>query len=135
VIVLASTSTPATWPTALVWWGCAFLYALAAITRLDSYPSWSPDGQNIVFASRSRAGDWEIYRFTLGENSPVRLTDRLGSDTTPVFSPDGLEIYFRTDTSGSWQVRAMAVDGTHERVVKRDVGPSDDWGLARPTVH
>jgi TolB protein len=101
----------------------------------DSYPSWSPDGQNIVFASRSRAGDWEIYRFTLGENNPVRLTDRLGSDTTPVFSPDGLEIYFRTDTSGSWQVRAMAVDGTHERVVKRDVGPSDDWGLARPTVH
>ena len=37
VIVLASDSTPATWGAALVWWGCAFLYALAAITRLGYY--------------------------------------------------------------------------------------------------
>jgi phosphatidylserine synthase len=37
VIVLASDSTPATWVPALVWWGCAFLYALAAITRLGYY--------------------------------------------------------------------------------------------------
>jgi len=34
VIVVASDSTPATWGAALVWWGCAFLYAFAAITRL-----------------------------------------------------------------------------------------------------
>lgn len=37
VIVLASDSTPATWGAALAWWGCAFLYALAAITRLGYY--------------------------------------------------------------------------------------------------
>lgn len=37
LIVLASDSTPATWGAALVWWGCAFLYALAAITRLGYY--------------------------------------------------------------------------------------------------
>lgn len=37
VIVLASDSTPATWGAALVWWCCAFLYVLAAITRLGYY--------------------------------------------------------------------------------------------------
>jgi CDP-diacylglycerol--serine O-phosphatidyltransferase len=37
IIVLASDSTPATWGGALAWWGCAFLYALAAITRLGYY--------------------------------------------------------------------------------------------------
>jgi CDP-diacylglycerol--serine O-phosphatidyltransferase len=37
VIVLASDSMPATWGAALVWWGCAFLYALCAITRLGYY--------------------------------------------------------------------------------------------------
>jgi hypothetical protein len=46
-----------------------------------------------------------------------------------------LEIYFRTDTSGSWQIRALAVDGSRERLVKEDVGFSEDWGLARPAVH
>lgn len=37
VIVLASGSTPMTWGGALAWWGCAFLYCLAAITRLGYY--------------------------------------------------------------------------------------------------
>jgi len=37
VIVLASNNTPATWGAALVWWSCAFLYALAVITRLGYY--------------------------------------------------------------------------------------------------
>jgi CDP-diacylglycerol---serine O-phosphatidyltransferase len=44
VIVLASDSTPATWGAALAWWGCAFLYALAAITRLGYYNLTHGDG-------------------------------------------------------------------------------------------
>jgi Tol biopolymer transport system component len=100
----------------------------------DSYPTWSTN-QYIAFTSRSRDGDWEIYRLLLPDGDPERLTFSSGTDTTPVFSPDGLEIYFRTDTSGSWQIRAMALDGSHERLVRADVGPSDDWGLARPAVH
>ena len=101
----------------------------------DSYPSWSPGGEYLVFASRSRTGDWELYRLQLADGEVLPLTNRPGTDTTPVFSSDGLEIYWRTDTSGSWQIKAMAVDGSSDRVVKESVGPSDDWGLARPAVH
>jgi TolB protein len=101
----------------------------------DSYPTWSANGSYIAFASRSRDGDWEIYRLSLPTGEPERLTFSAGTDTTPVFSPDSLEIYFRTDASGSWQIRALAVDGSRERLVKEDVGFSDDWGLARPAVH
>jgi TolB protein len=108
---------------------------LVTTDSTDSYPAWSPDGQYLLFTSRSRTGDWEIYRLELATEDLVRLTDRIGSDTTPVYSPDGLEIYLRTDAFGSWQIRAMAVDGSNERVVKESVGPSDDWGLARPAVH
>ena len=61
-------------------------------------------------------------------NETIALTDRGGSDTTPVFSPDGLEIYFRTDAFGGWRIMAMAVDGSNERLVQDDVGESDDWG-------
>jgi Tol biopolymer transport system component len=101
----------------------------------DSYPNWSPTGDLVVFSSRSRTGDWELYRLNLNNGELLSLTNRTGTDTTPVFSSDGLEIYFRTDASGSWQVRAMAVDGRNEQIIRADVGPSDDWGLARPAVH
>ncbi len=101
----------------------------------DSYPSWSASGEYLVFASRARTGDWEIYRFDFAEGNLLPITDRPGTDTTPVFSSDGLQIYLRTDASGDWQITAMAVDGSNERVVKESVGPSDDWGLARPAVH
>ncbi|MCB0156292.1 MAG: PD40 domain-containing protein, partial [Anaerolineae bacterium] len=100
----------------------------------DSYPTWSPDGRFIVYTSRATSGDWEIYRLDLETNVVQPLTSRAGSDTTPVFSSDGREIYFRTDAYGAWRVMAMAIDGTGERLVQDDVGVSEDWGLARPAV-
>jgi Tol biopolymer transport system component len=102
----------------------------------DSYPTWSSTGQYIVFTSRARTGDWEIYRLNLADDELLRLTNRPGTDTTPIFSPDGLEIYYRTDGFGrGWRIMAMSVDGRQERAIMDDVGPSDDWGLARPAVH
>jgi tetratricopeptide (TPR) repeat protein len=100
----------------------------------DSYPTWSPKGKYIAFTSRARTGDWELYRLELSTEELVRLTDRPGSDTTPVFSPDGLEIYYRTDGLGGWSIRAMAVDGSNDHLVLAEVGFSTDWGLARPAV-
>jgi len=44
VIVLASDSTPATRGAAFAWWGCAFLYSFAAITRLGYYNLTHGDG-------------------------------------------------------------------------------------------
>ena len=102
----------------------------------DSYPSWSSTGEYIVFTSRARTGDWEIYTLHVADGRITRLTNRPGTDTTPIFSPDGLEIYFRSDAFGQgWQIRAMSVEGTNERIVRDNVGPSDDWGLARPAVY
>jgi Tol biopolymer transport system component len=102
----------------------------------DSYPTWSSTGQYVVFTSRARTGDWEIYRLDLSEGELVRLTNRPGTDTTPIFSPDGLEIYLRTDAFGKdWRIMAMSVEGRNERPIVDDIGPSSDWGLARPAVH
>jgi tetratricopeptide (TPR) repeat protein len=102
----------------------------------DSYPTWSSSGEYIVFTSRARTGDWEIYRLRLADGDLRRLTFRPGTDTTPVFSPDGLEIYFRTDTFGEdWRIMAISVDGRKERLIIGDIGPSIDWGLARPDVY
>jgi Tol biopolymer transport system component len=103
----------------------------------DSYPVISPDGEYLVFSSRFRDGDWEVYRALLvnPDAELVRMTNRPDTDTTPVFSPDGREIYLRTDAFGGWQITAMSIDGSNERTIRSDVGQSDDWGLARPAVN
>lgn len=100
----------------------------------DSYPAWSPTGQYLAFASQ-REGNWEIYLLQPADGKLLRLTQRPSTDTTPVFGPCGQEIYLRTDTYGSWWVTVMKLDGSDERKVQEGVGPSDDWGLARPAVH
>ncbi|MEW5958464.1 MAG: AAA-like domain-containing protein [Chloroflexota bacterium] len=102
----------------------------------DSYPTWSSTGQYIVFTSRARTGDWELYRLDLAASELARLTHRRGTDTTPMFSPDGLEIYYRSDSFGrDWRIMAISVDGRKERPIVDNVGSSNDWGLARPAVY
>ncbi len=101
----------------------------------DSYPSWSPNGDYLAFTSRSRAGNWEIYLLRLADNVIIRLTNRSSSDTTPVFSPTGRHIYMRTDAFGNWGITVMGLDGKDEKIVIDNIGPSDDWGPARPAVH
>jgi non-specific protein-tyrosine kinase len=105
----------------------------------DSFPVWSPTGQYLVFSSFNRDNDWEIYRLKMNGNQPAgepqRLTQRPGVDTTPVFGPDGRELFLRTNAYGGWRITAMGLEGGNERLVKEGVGESDSWGLARPSVH
>jgi TolB protein len=100
----------------------------------DSFPALSPDGKYMAFSS-NRDGDWEIYLLRLDTMALMRLTKRVGVDTTPVFSRNGQNIYLRTNAFGDWRITVMALDGSNEQVVLADVGPSDDWGAARPAVY
>ncbi len=67
----------------------------------DGFPVWSPDGQSILFSS-DRDGNFEIYTLSADcipepetcAASTHRLTNRTGSDLSPVWSPDGSQIAF-----------------------------------------
>lgn len=54
----------------------------------------SPQGDRIVFTS-TRDGDIDIYSMALDGSDVKRLTDRVGYEGGPFFSPDGTEIVFR----------------------------------------
>jgi len=50
--------------------------------NLDYEPSWSPDGEKIVFASE-RDGDLEIYIMNSDGSNVVKLTDNTARDSSP----------------------------------------------------
>ncbi|MDP8214432.1 MAG: DPP IV N-terminal domain-containing protein [Candidatus Euphemobacter frigidus] len=65
----------------------------------DSYPSWSPDRERIVFVS-DRDGDPEIYLMEADGSNPEQLTDNLEPDTFPSWSPDSENIAFFSRQEG-----------------------------------
>ncbi|MBL9104208.1 MAG: PD40 domain-containing protein [Myxococcales bacterium] len=52
----------------------------------DRSPTWSPDGQHIVFVSSRDGGDLELYRMTRAGAELTRLTDHDGADWLPRWS-------------------------------------------------
>ena len=64
---------------------------------IEWFPSLSPDGKSVVYASKA-SGNWDLYLQRVGGRNPLNLTrDSNAADTQPTFSPDGERIAFRSD--------------------------------------
>jgi Tol biopolymer transport system component/imidazolonepropionase-like amidohydrolase len=77
--------------------------------------SISPDGKTIVF---DLLGD--IYSVPITGGAATHLTKGMAFDFAPVFSPDGRQIAFVSDRSGSENVWIMNADGTSPRALTKD---------------
>ena len=102
----------------------------------DAEGSYSPNGEKIAFASNRRAyidGElseeerklfefheaavMDIYIMDADGSNVVRLTDEIGYDGGPFFSPDGQRICWRrfTPDMTSSEIWTMKIDGTDKR--------------------
>jgi Tol biopolymer transport system component/tRNA A-37 threonylcarbamoyl transferase component Bud32 len=91
----------------------------------ECFPSLSPDGKSVVYASR-RAANWDIYLQRVGGRNPRNLTEAsLADDSQPAFSPDGDSIAFRSERDGG----GIFIMGATGESVRRltDTGHNPAW--------
>lgn len=82
-------------------------------------PTWSRAPFNeIAFAARTGAGfDIKIFSFSTGQT--MNVTDGIGSNESPAFSPNGRHIAFTSTRAGKEQIFLIDRDGKNLRQVTR----------------
>lgn len=116
---------------------------------IDTSPSYSPDGRQVVFTS-DRGGRAQIYRMNADGTDTQRISFGDGSYSTPVWSPRGDLIAFTKQSGGQFQIGVMRTDGSGERILSTGFlqeGPTwapngrvimffrEPSGAAGPTLH
>jgi len=92
---------------------------------LDGFPSWSPDGKRIAFASDRESDNWDLYTMRADGSQQRRLTDtRYHDESVPAWSPDGEKIAFAHEANGDLYV--MNSDGSG-RTRLTDLPSYDHW--------
>jgi len=83
-------------------------------------PSWSPNGQFLVFAwmrhyGPGAPGAQDLYIMDVASKQWVQLTHDGGRNDFPSWAPDGRHIVFQSSRSGSEEIWSMLADGTNQK--------------------
>ncbi len=94
----------------------------------ETFPSFSPDGNQLAFAWNGEQGDnTDIYVKVVGESYALRLTTDPLPDTYPAWSPDGKQIAFYRTGEGKGGIYAISPLGGQERKISDFQGVSLSW--------
>lgn len=94
-----------------------------------SSPAFAPNGR-IAFSARTQSSrDSDIFVASPAATGWRNITNALGIDTSPTWSPTGAQIAFVSDRSGSPQIWIMDSDGSNVRRLTQEGGHCDspDW--------
>jgi TolB protein len=83
-------------------------------------PSWSPNGQFLVFSwfrhyGPGAPGAQDLYIMDIASKQWVQLTHDGGRNDFPCWSPDGRHIIFQSSRSGGEQIWTMLADGSNQK--------------------
>jgi TolB protein len=89
---------------------------LTNTAAIDTGPSYSPDGNQIVFES-DRGGRQQLYVMSANGANTQRISFGNGRYSTPVWSPRGDLIAFTKQSGGKFLIGVMRPDGSKERIL------------------
>jgi TolB protein len=91
-------------------------------------PTWSPDGQQMIFTSFLR-GTPALFVLTPHEGYLRLLWDKGGVNSSATFSPDGKKIAFASSIDGNTDIYSMPVDGgtPHRLTTARGIDTQPSW--------
>ena len=92
----------------------------------ETSPSWSPDGNSVLFARTTSSGNATLMTIAPDPDaSPVEVTDGTSLDQNPSWSPDGSRIVFDRTRAGGTDVYSSRPDGSDLTLVASNaVDPS-----------
>jgi len=92
---------------------------------IESSPTWSPDGSEIIYSFDSGRGP-QLYRISSGGGEGQSLSTGYGYCTEPSWSPDGKKLAFNVRSGGEFQVAVLDLGGGGAKIVGTGEDPA--WG-------
>jgi len=74
----------------------------------DGWPSWSPDGERLAFASNRGGSDYNVYTMRFDGTEVRQLTNLKGRCTSPKWAPGGSKISFDHAAYGHCGIMVVA---------------------------
>ncbi len=93
----------------------------------ERQPSWSPDGDKIVFQSY-RDGNYHLWTINKDGSGLKQITFGMFDDREPHWSPDGTRIVFASDRSGNYDIWSLSLPGGELTQITND--PANDFNPA-----
>lgn len=90
----------------------------------EQHPSWSADGEKILFTRGDVMSNIDIYTMDADGSNVTRLTEHPERDQRAAFSPDGRTIAFVSQRDGDVAVWLIDVDGANPRKLVKGREPS-----------